>query len=213
MRARIEHIRRRELVEATLETMRRYGYSGTTVARVGAAAGMSPGIVHHYFKNKAELMESALRTLQGQLGGRVVELLRTAKSPRERLRAVLDGNFAPGLFTSDGAHVWMAFLGEVPFRRENAKLQHIIHSRLRSNLMPALRHFLPGNQAEEVAFGLRVLIDGLWMQCAAGVQGLSREAALSEIDRYLEGRIPAWNRELSRGRPRVREPGTSRARG
>ncbi len=160
----------------------------------------------------AALMEAALRTLQGQLGERVVELLRTATSPRERLRAVLDGNFAPGLFTSNGAHVWMAFLGEVPFRCENAKLQHIIHSRLRSNLMPALRYFLPENQAEEAAFGLRVLIDGLWMQCAAGAQGLSREAALSEIDRYLEGRIPAWNRELSRGRPRVRERGISRAR-
>ena len=65
--------------------------------------------------------------------------------------------------------------------------------------MPALRHLLPKEQAEEVAFGLRVLIDGLWMQCATAAEGVSREAALAEIDRYLEGRIPRWNRELSRG--------------
>lgn len=192
MRTRLEDIRRRELVEATLETMRRFGYSGTTVARVGAQVGMSPGIVHHYFRDKAELLESSLRYLQGQLGVRVVELLRRAETPHERLRAVIDANFAPGLFTSDVARVWMAFLGEVPFRSENAKLQRIIHRRLRSNLMPALRHFFSDREAEEVAFGIRVLIDGLWMQCAVANEGLSREEALAEMERYLLRRIPGW---------------------
>lgn len=192
MRARIEDIRRRELVEAALETLRRFGYSGTTVARVGAQAGMSPGIVHHYFKNKAELLESALRYLQGQLGQRVAELLRRAVTPRERLRAVIDGNFAPGLFTGDVARVWMAFLGEVPFRPENAKLQAIIHWRLRSNLMPELRRLLPEGDAEEAAFGIRALIDGFWMQCAIAAEGFSRERALGEIDRYLAQRVPDW---------------------
>lgn len=200
MRARLEDIRRRELVEATLETLQRFGYSGTTVARVGAQAGMSPGIVHHYFKNKAELLESALRYLQGQLGLRVAELLRHAVTPHERLRAVIDGNFAPGLFSGDVARVWMAFLGELPFRPENAKLQAIIHRRLRSNVMPALRRLLPEQEAEEVAFGIQVLIDGLWMQCAIATDGLSSERALAEMDRYLARRVPGWrNRPAASG--------------
>jgi len=55
MKTSIEKIRRRDLVKAAYQTFLEYGLSGTTVARIGARAGMSHGIVNYYFKSKDHL--------------------------------------------------------------------------------------------------------------------------------------------------------------
>ena len=60
MKLSIETIRRQELSEAAFEVMTRHGLSGTTVARVAQCAGMSQGMVHHYFTSKADLLEAAM---------------------------------------------------------------------------------------------------------------------------------------------------------
>jgi TetR/AcrR family transcriptional repressor of bet genes len=52
----IDHGRRAEILEAAFEVAKRRGLVGLTVRRVAAAAGMSHGLIHHYFTNKATLL-------------------------------------------------------------------------------------------------------------------------------------------------------------
>jgi TetR/AcrR family transcriptional regulator, transcriptional repressor of bet genes len=40
-----------------------HGYAGATIAAVAAEAGIAPGLVHHHFKSKAELLSSLLQEL------------------------------------------------------------------------------------------------------------------------------------------------------
>ena len=49
----MEPIRRRQLIEATITSIHEYGFADATVSRISAAAGVSTGIVHHYFDGKA----------------------------------------------------------------------------------------------------------------------------------------------------------------
>ncbi|MFB3117890.1 MAG: TetR family transcriptional regulator, partial [Myxococcota bacterium] len=44
--------RRRELIEATIESIARNGLSGTTIAKVAEIANLSAGIVSFYFRTK-----------------------------------------------------------------------------------------------------------------------------------------------------------------
>ena len=49
-------IRRRQLVDAAIASIHQYGLGETTIARIAEKAGVSPGIIHHYFADKDDLL-------------------------------------------------------------------------------------------------------------------------------------------------------------
>ena len=49
-------IRRRQLVEAAIAVIHEDGFTRATVARIAKYAGISSGMVHHYFKDKDDLL-------------------------------------------------------------------------------------------------------------------------------------------------------------
>ena len=73
MKTSIETIRRRELSEAAFEVMKEHGLPGTTVARVAERAGMSQGLVHHYFKGKSDMLEGAIWQVTKTFRQRIVD--------------------------------------------------------------------------------------------------------------------------------------------
>jgi AcrR family transcriptional regulator len=52
--------RRRQIVEAVLDVVAEHGISGTTVARIAEAAGVSEGTLYVYFQNREEMLTAAL---------------------------------------------------------------------------------------------------------------------------------------------------------
>ena len=60
-------IRRRQLIDATISVIGKFGFGDATVSRIAKRAGVSPGIVHHYFEDKHALLEAAMRDLLEQL--------------------------------------------------------------------------------------------------------------------------------------------------
>lgn len=55
--------RRRELTDAFARVLARHGYAGATIAAVAAEAEVAPGLVHHYFRDKEDLLASLLHEL------------------------------------------------------------------------------------------------------------------------------------------------------
>lgn len=49
------------------------GYEGATIARISDAAGWNPGLVHHYFRDKDELVEELLSFLVEKLRVRLAD--------------------------------------------------------------------------------------------------------------------------------------------
>ena len=52
---KILDIRREEILEAALEEFSRQGYSGTKISDIVRRAGISQGLIYHYYKSKDEL--------------------------------------------------------------------------------------------------------------------------------------------------------------
>ncbi len=42
--------RRAQLIEVTIDSLAEVGYVGSTLAQIGRRAGVSPGLVAHYFR-------------------------------------------------------------------------------------------------------------------------------------------------------------------
>jgi TetR/AcrR family transcriptional repressor of bet genes len=186
----MEPIRRQQLIEATIASLSRYGFADATISRISKEAGVSTGIIHHYFASKGDLLEATMRTLLEQLRTDVVGRLTHAASPEERLYAIIDGNFAANQFVRPVIVAWLSFWAQVPHVPGLARLQRIYARRLRSNLLHELRQLLPAERAVETATGLAALIDGLWLR--ASLDGVQNPASARAIVRsYLESQLSA----------------------
>ena len=103
-------MRRRQLVEVTIDSLAELGYVGTTLAQIAARAGVSPGLVAHYFGDKDGLLEAAFRSLARRVGEHVRSRLRRVSTPRGRIQAVIDANLAPEEFDQRTGSAWLAAL-------------------------------------------------------------------------------------------------------
>lgn len=187
----ISDIRRRELKQAAFEVLQTEGVHGATLEKVARHAGASKGIVLHYFRNKQQLFVDTMRYANALLRDEVVRRLNAAATPAERLWAVIEGNFAPAFFRPSICHAWLSLCAEVPRDPQLARVQKVIHARMRSNLLSALADLVPADQREAIALGITTLIDGLWLRAGLQSGGIDREAALAQMRDYVAHRIPA----------------------
>lgn len=189
----MQPLRRKQLIEATIAAIHEHGYAEATVARIARKAGMSSGIIAHYFGGKHELLAATMRSLLTDLRRMVVARLAEAHTPAERVEAVVLANFDETQSAPEVVASWLAFWAQVPHDAELERLQQIYIRRLRSNLRAALRPvgFSPV-ELEEVAEVLGSLIDGIWMRAALSPGGLDVPAARRQVLRvlhfYLEDR-------------------------
>jgi TetR/AcrR family transcriptional repressor of bet genes len=73
-------IRRKQLVAAAIATIHQHGFASATVARIARTAGVSSGIVHHYFADKDELLFATIWELLAELRRDTVDRQREARA-------------------------------------------------------------------------------------------------------------------------------------
>ena len=185
----MEPIRRRQLIDATIASMHEDGFANTTVQRISRRAGLSAGIIAHYFRDKAGLMEATMLTLVEALRGEAVTRLTRAHGPQARVHAIIDANFAPTQCVPEVVSAWLAFWSMVRQSPGLLRIQRIYQRRLRSNLMYAFKLFLPRTEAERLTEGLAALIDGLWLNAALAGGTMDAEAARRIARAYVDSQI------------------------
>ena len=185
-----EEARRIQLVEVTIDSLAEVGYVGTTLAEIARRAGVSPGLVAHYFGDKDGLLEAAFRTLARSLAVRVRARLALAHTPRGRVQAVIDTNLAPEEFDKRTGTAWLAFWGQVLHVKGLKRVQTAYQRRMLSNLRSDLRHMIPGEEARSLAAMIAAMIDGVWLRAALSEwQEADSESARALLTAFVEGRL------------------------
>ncbi len=183
--------RRQQLIETTITVLAEAGYVGTTLGRIGTKAGVSAGLVAHYFGDKDTLLDLTFRTLVAQVRRRVVEGLRRAETPRERMRAVVDANLAPHEFEPHIAAAWLAFWGQVLHAPRLKRVQAAYQARMLSNLRHALAGAMAPAAAREAAGMLASLVDGVWLRAAlSGSRQEDSAASRALVTAFLDNILP-----------------------
>jgi TetR/AcrR family transcriptional repressor of bet genes len=173
--------RRQALIEATIESLKRYGHGGLSIRTISAQAGVSVGLINHHFPNKNELIAAAYRHFNGELvGGLEAAVERAADSPRARMRAFLEASFCPPNLDQDALAVWVVFWGLYRHSRLIQRVQRetyrgyvrllrgMLSERLAQARAPRGRGRRLGSRAARpdlrlAAIGLTALLDGLWL--------------------------------------------------
>jgi betaine-aldehyde dehydrogenase len=189
-RAEPEEARRQQLIEVTIDSLADVGYVGSTLARIAQRAGVSPGLVAHYFDDKDGLLEATFRTLARGIGERMRERLRRARTPRGRVQAVIDTNLAPEEFDQRTGTAWLAFWGQVLHVKGLKRVQTVYQRRMLSNLRHALRRLLPADEARRLAAMIAAMIDGVWLRAALSRwQEADSESARAMLTDFVDSRL------------------------
>jgi betaine-aldehyde dehydrogenase len=131
--------RRQLLIEVTIDSLAELGPLGTTLAQIAGKAGVSPGLVAHYFADKDGLLAAAFRALVARVNQQLRWRLAGAGTPRERIRAIIDAHLSPEEFDERIGRAWLAFWGQVPQVESLARVQKVYQRRLISNLRSSLK--------------------------------------------------------------------------
>ena len=188
-------IRRPQLVEATMDVIDEVGLSGASVALISRKAGVSPGIINHYFGGKHGLLEETMRTVLRQLSATVIEHLRVVDSNdvTARIKAIVAANFDGYQVESKVVKTWLAFWALSMHDADLHRLQRVNERRLLSHLRYELKQVLPAEQAVFVAQGIAALIDGIWLRGALNPKGICPEKAQQIISDYLEKQLAPYS--------------------
>lgn len=167
-------IRREQICRAAATVIAREGFAGTTMRMVADEAGVSTGMLNHYFANRQDLLTQALVFVSERTQDRYREAIEAIPAGLDRLSALLDSALMEDEQMVETWRVWINAYGEAVRLPE---LRHTIEARLTSwyeLIDTALEGLVPPDPPGTIPASWRfdALLNGL------AIQALTSEAAL-----------------------------------
>lgn len=181
----MEPIRRKAIIDAAISAIGERGSLDVTMAEIAARAGVSSALAHHYFGAKEELLQATMRHLLTELDADARTALRDAKTPRERVLAIITVNFSEKQFRPETIAAWLTFYVAAQHSPSLRRLLRIYARRLHSNLMSGLAALTPRLEAERAAEAIAALIDGLYIRRALREGAPNAASAVALVEDYL----------------------------
>lgn len=186
-----EPIRRQQLIDATLNSVAELGLKATTINTISKRAGLSSGIISHYFGSKNGLIEATVRYLLTSLKSSLISKIDENISQQQRLMLIVEANFSVVQKQAHVTKTWLSFWAESMHDEQLHRLQAVNAKRLYSNLLYSFKTLLPYEQALQAATLSAAMIDGLWLRA---VLTKANEAEFSNVEllakNYVNSLIP-----------------------
>ena len=190
-----KEMRQQQLIEATIDSLARRGYSETTMADVADGAGLSRGIVNFHFESKEKLLVATLQYMADEYSLHWRRALDKAEDrPAAQLRALVAAEFDRSICNKRKLAAWCAFWGEARSRPTYQALcgaRDEAYQRVFIDLCAALKR--DGDYAFEpvsTALALSAMLEGLWLRLLMGTEDVTRETALQAAMAFLASVFP-----------------------
>ena len=87
--------RRSQIVKALHQCISKYGLQKSTIKKIAEEAGVQSGILHHYFKDRDEIIEEMVDTFVDDISARYLAEISRCRNPRARFNRAIDFLFSP----------------------------------------------------------------------------------------------------------------------
>jgi len=188
--------RRTQLIQATIESIGKHGFSGTTMKTVTGIAGLSMGIVNFHFKNKETLFEETLRYLGEEHRDHWHRAMKNAgPRPQDKMIAIVEAHFHDDISNRKKLAVWFAFYGEATSRAAYREIMSELDDE-RWKISTALLADVIAEggyhniNAEEVSDTLEGLYDGFCLNILMYPGVFTRGHATARVVDYLATLFP-----------------------
>lgn len=179
-------VRRADLVAATVSCLARLGAKGTTGREICRQAGVSHGLLRHYFRNPDNLLlETYEQLCEDMLAQLEAAAMPYIANPHEALHRYFVGVFSDDWAGPDIIGAWMVFWQQARSRADFAAVSDSFNMRQRALLerfvaaLPVRADALP--MADAIAL-LSAVLDGLWIEYYLSDQRTPRERCVALCD-------------------------------
>ena len=177
--------RRADLIEATAACLAEVGMAGTNVRAICARAGVSPGLLRHYFGGIDDLVAATYEATSDRMDAIFAAAVESAgPDPRAQLSAYLTASFRPPVTDPELLGAWTAFWA---LARSDARMA-AIHAESYAGYRARLGELLIACGAvapERLAIMLTAMVDGLWLELSLDAASFGAEAAVEMIERAV----------------------------
>lgn len=191
--------RREDLILATLDCIAEFGIQGATVRQIATRAGVTGGLIRHYFSGKDQMLQEAYRKVMGGMTEIAITAAADGKTARERLQRFVVANVTPPVTDSRTLSLWAAFISHIQTDPSFAAIHRENYLAFLDALEGLLTAFFKEEQRDvskrecrALAIALNALVDGLWLEgtLASDMFGDSELAdnALASVEALL--RLP-----------------------
>lgn len=188
-------VRRQQIVDAAVRCLAKGGVGAFTVSAICAEAGISHGLINHYFASKEDLLVAVYEKVTDGLADFTRAILAGRHEPEDKLRAIVDASFSEEIFHEANLSVWLALWGQV---RNNPGLR-AAHKELYDGYRIAIGHQVSSVaqkrklslDAPRLALSLCALIDGLWLEWCLDPKVFSPAEAKTVCYDLLQARLGA----------------------
>lgn len=186
-------VRRQGLIDATAQCLAEKGVGGTSVRAICQRAGVSAGLLTHYFDGVDALILATYRDVGLRVSQAMEQAVASAgPDPRDRLRALLMANFRPPVLDADLLATWICFWSLVRSNAAFSAAHAEIYAGSRAQ-MEALLHeaalALTPREVRLTAISLTALVDGLWLELCLDPSTFGAEEAQAMVDHWMEQAI------------------------
>ena len=180
--------RRASLIEATARVLARDGASGASVRSIAAEAGVSPGLVGHYFAGIDALIAATYAHIDARVAAALDAATESAaQTPRARLLAHVTASFAPPIADPALLATWIAFWSLVKAKPEIADLHRTSYAAYRRRLEALLIECgVPATGLRMAAIGITALVDGLWLELCLAPETFTPAEAAAITERQID---------------------------
>ena len=182
--------RRQALIEATARCLAARGAAGVSVRAICAEAGVSPGLLRHYFASVSEAIAETYRWTGARVEAALEEAVEAAgPAPRARLLAYLTASFRPPIADAELLATWLAFWSLTRSDPAIAAVHSEIYRDFRLGIERLIAEAHPALADTRLpAVALTALIDGLWLELSLGAAPFSPGEAERLVEMWL-GRL------------------------
>lgn len=184
--------RRQDLIVACAHALAEHGAKGVSVRIVCAAAGVSPGLLRHYFSGIDDLIAATYVHVGEQVSAALADAIaRAGDDPRARLHAFVTASFRPPIADPELLATWLAFWSLVKTDPEIARLHRYIYATSRRMLESLLAECgVEPDALRLAAIAITALVDGLWLERSLDPSTFTPEEAGLIAARWLETLLP-----------------------
>jgi AcrR family transcriptional regulator len=191
--------RRQDLISATLDSISEHGLEGATVRDIAARAGVTGGLIRHYFTGKDQMVQAAYREMLATMTKTAVDAMTDAgEDAHQRLQRFIVANVSPPIADPKSLSLWAAFIGRVRsdeelsrIHRENYMLFLEILESLVTSLLTSHGRKTTPSDCRNLAIAINGLIDGLWLENSLASdlfdEGRLPQIALDAVEALLGG--------------------------
>ena len=191
-----EEARRRDLVAATLDIVAELGLEKATVREIAKRAGVTPGLIRHYFENKELMFQAAYHEIADAMLQQALDAAQGEAEAKASLKAYILACFKPPVTDPRNLTLWATFISQLSVEPALAAINREryligrgrIEAYVTRSLQDAGRKILK-SEARALSIAVNGVIDGLWLEATMApdlfAEGELERIALTAVERIL----------------------------